>query len=359
MGPGVSISLTRNDTTGATSEAGTASNKSFRTTVVVTLVALFTLVTIGGLVRATESGHDCPEWMGLAVETPRVPTGPVLGPLCGGDVSTGTFIELTHRVVAGIAALMVAWVVLQAWRHYRRQKWVLYPAILSFVLILAQAGLGGAAVLTELPRWSVMSHLAMAQLVIAGVLVVYAASGLPHQTLHDEPRVSSISLSTLGRWAMLSLLAAFVLLMAGSYVANTVGAGQGCGDSWPLCRAQFLPPLDHASIPHLVHRLLAILVVLPLAGLVVLAWRARSVHLHLWALALSGGIFFVAQIVAGASNIWFDFAVPAKVIHLSLATALLMSLTLLVLLTPGWFPQNLGSTTTERTQPRGGLPGAD
>ena len=352
----MSISLARGETADASPASGAASNKSFRTAVAVTLISLFALVTIGGLVRATGSGHDCPEWMGLAVETPSVPTGPVLGPLCGGDVSTGTFIELTHRVVAGITALMVAWIVLSAWRRYRRQKWVLYPAILSFALILAQAGLGGAAVLTELPRWSVMSHLAMAQIVIGGVLVVYAASGWSGQTSDSEASRSVLNISSLGRWATLSVLAAFVLLMAGSYVANTVGAGQGCGDSWPLCRAQFLPPLDHVSIPHMVHRLLAVLVVLPLAGLIVLGWRVRHVQPHLWVLAVCGGVFFIAQIVTGASNIWFDFAVPAKVIHLSLATAMLMSLTLLVLLTPGWFPRNMGPW---RTQWQGGPPSAD
>ena len=243
-------------------EAGAASSRSFRAWVVITLVFLFGLVTLGGVVRATESGHDCPEWMGLAVETPSVPTGPVLGPLCGGDVSTGTFIELAHRVVAAIAALLVAWIVLLAWKHYRSRKWVLLPAILSFVLILAQAGLGGAAVLTELPRWSVMSHLAMAQIVVAGVLVVYAASGSSQQPLKEIPgphEGGSPSLrSLLGLWAAFAALTTFALLIAGSYVANTVGAGQGCGDSWPLCRGEFNPPWDHVSIPHMVHRLIAV-----------------------------------------------------------------------------------------------------
>ena len=321
----------------------------------VTLVFLFGLVTLGGVVRATESGHDCPEWMGLAVETPSVPTGPVLGPLCGGDVSTGTFIELAHRVVAAIAALLVAWVVLLAWKHHRNQKWVLLPAILSFVLILAQAGLGGAAVLTELPRWSVMSHLAMAQIVVASVVLVYAASGTSQRYLSGQsgdvqhrPMLSS--------WAVAAALSTFALLMAGSYVANTVGAGQGCGDSWPLCRGEFAPPWDHVSIPHMIHRLIAVAVIIPLAGLLIVAWQARLEYPQLWGLAAISGALFVAQIVAGASNIWFNLAVPAKVIHLSLATALWMSLALLVLLTPNWFPQDLGPW---RARSQGGLPSAD
>ena len=323
---------------------------------VITLIFLFGLVTLGGVVRATESGHDCPEWMGLAVETPSVPTGPVLGPLCGGDVSTGTFIELAHRVVAAIAALLVAWIVLLAWRHYRRQKWVLLPAILSFVLILAQAGLGGAAVLTELPRWSVMSHLAMAQIVLACVLLVYAASGAPRQPLNDG--TSGLSM---GRWAAGAAIATFALLMAGSYVANTVGAGQGCGDSWPLCRAEFVPPWDHVSIPHMVHRLIAVAVALPVAGLLLVAWRARMAHPHLWVIAMVGGLLFAAQIVAGAANIWFDFTEPARVIHLSLATAMWMCMALAVLLTPGWFPQSHDSEGRDfrNAQSQGGAAGAD
>ena len=321
----------------------------------VTVVFLFGLVTLGGVVRATESGHDCPEWMGLAVETPSVPTGPVLGPLCGGDVSTGTFIELAHRVVAAIAALMVAWIVLLAWKHYRRQKWVLLPAVLSFILILAQAALGGAAVLTELPRWSVMSHLAMAQIVVAAVLLVYAASG-PSQHSASGQSGDVRQSPMLGSWAVTAALSTFALLMAGSYVANTVGAGQGCGDSWPLCRGDFVPPWDHVSVPHMVHRFIAVAAVIPLAGLLLVAWQARVRYPQLWGLATISGALFVAQIVAGASNIWFDFAIPAKVIHLSLATALWMSLALLVLLTPNWFPQDLGPW---KARSQGGLPSAD
>ena len=366
MVPGVRIPLTHGGTPDVNLHAGAASNTSFRPFVVVTLVTLFALITLGGVVRATDSGHDCPAWMGLAVETPSVPTGPVLGPLCGGDVSTGTFIELAHRVVAGIAALLVALVLVLAWRHYRRQNWVLIPAILSFVLIIAQAGLGGAAVLTELPRWSVMSHLAMAQIVLASVIVVYAASGAPRQRLNGEtPGVS------VGRWATATTVAIFALLMAGSYVANTVGAGQGCGDSWPLCRAEFVPPWDHVSIPHMVHRLMAIAVALPVLGLLLATWQARSMQPHLWTIAIVGGLLFAAQIAAGASNIWFDFTAPARVIHLSLATAMWMSLVFLVLLSPGWFPQFRVQDSHEpltwesrgqdsrNTQSQGGVAGAD
>ena len=106
----------------------------------------------------------------------------------------------------------------------------------------------------------------------------------------------------------------------------------------------------------MVHRLIAAAVIIPLAGLLLVAWRARDFHPQIWALAVIGGALFVAQIVAGASNIWYDFAIPARVIHLSLATALWMSLALLVLLTPRWFPQGLGPW---RAKAQGGMPSAD
>ena len=319
---------------------------------VVTLVFLFGLVTLGAVVRATESGHDCPEWMGLAVETPRVPSGPVLGPLCGGDVSTGTFIELSHRVVAAMAALLVAWVVVLAWKHYRRQKWILLPAIISFLLILAQAGLGGAAVLTELPRWSVMSHLAMAQIVIAAVLAVYASSGVGAITGTVDGQAGQ---SNLGRWATAAAVASFALLMAGSYVANTPGAAGACLTSWPLCRGEVLP-LDELSLVHMGHRIGAIVVGLLIVAVMAASWKMRETRPHMWAIAALAGVLFAAQVAAGGAHMWFNFAIPARVIHLSLATALWMSLTLLVLLTPGWFQQGIGPWTT---QSRGDLSGAN
>ena len=307
------------EATGAASASSLPADGGFRKTLAATLVTLFGLVTLGGVVRATDSGLGCPEW-----------------PLCGGQVETSAFIELSHRIVAAIAALLVAWVVVLAWRRYRRQPLVFPPAALAFFLIMVQAALGGIAVLTELPGWLVMAHLAMAQIVIACLLVAYVASRpVPSATTAPlEPSGESVDgkggVTALAPLATATAVAAFALLMAGSYVANTLGATYVCSDSWPLCRGQLLP-LDHLSLAHMGHRLGAVVVGLILAALLVQTWRMRQSQPYVWNIARLAGGLFVAQVIAGGAHMWFNFAVPAKVIHLSLATALWISLVVLAL----------------------------
>jgi len=310
----VSISIyrrrTSGDTVNATSAATFASNRAFRILVITTLVALFGLVTLGAVVRATDSGLGCPDW-----------------PLCNGEQEASTYIELSHRMVAGVTGLLVASVALVAWRHHRRQPWVYLPAALAFLLMLMQAGLGGITVLTELPRWSVMSHLAMAQALIAVLLVVYVASSIPS----PQWTTGGLASRAFAPLVVATAVGAFALVMAGSYVANTTGATYICGDSWPLCRGQLLPH-DELSLIHMGHRLGAVVLGLMVIAVVVVAWRLRTAQPQIWAIACIVGALFLAQVIAGGAHMWFDFASPVKVIHLSIATALWIGLALLALL---------------------------
>ena len=325
-------------------------HRNFRGLVLVTLIALFGLVTLGGVVRTTDSGLGCPDW-----------------PLCYGGLlpleqDHSTYIEFSHRVVAGVVGLLVAGVMIAAWRQYRRQRWVFVPALVGFALLVVQALIGGVTVLNELPRWSVIVHLAMAQGMIAVLLVVYVASG--HAGNGASLASANRAPSRFPAMAVSSALATFALMMVGSYVANTAGATYVCGDSWPLCRGELLQQ-DGLSLIHMGHRAAALVVGVVVAATVAMAWQQRRWRPQLWTIASVAGLLFLVQVFVGGANMWFGFPVAVKVVHLSLATATWMGLALLAILalsrqgwSLGWWEKAIKPSqlpTTAPLAPRRGI----
>ena len=132
----------------------------FRYLTLATLVGVFALIVLGGVVRITESGLGCPDW-----------------PLCHGRIippfDAATLIEYSHRLVASVVGLLVLATLIVAWRHYRSRAWIFRPALFGLVMVIGQSALGGAAVLTELESYIVMIHMAMAQALLACFALVH------------------------------------------------------------------------------------------------------------------------------------------------------------------------------------------
>jgi heme a synthase len=100
-----------------------------------TLVLL--LVLLGGaLVTKTDSGDGCGRsW-----------------PLCHGqlipeDIPIETIIELSHRVIAGLASILVTVLSILSWRKFGHIREVKALSAISFIFLFAQALFGAAAVI--------------------------------------------------------------------------------------------------------------------------------------------------------------------------------------------------------------------
>lgn len=80
----------------------------------------------------------------------------------------------------------------------------------------------------------------------------------------------------LARLGVASLLVTYLHLVFGGIVRIS-GAGMGCGDHWPKCNGQWLPPLDDPLVViEWTHRLLATLVILAIGTFTAAAWRRRA-----------------------------------------------------------------------------------
>ncbi len=277
--------------------------------IIASSIAVFCLITLGGIVRITGSGLGCPDW-----------------PLCHGKLippfEFHTLIEYTHRLVASSTGIIVLATAVTAARNQRRFNSLVGILFVSVFLVGVAGGLGGATVLTELHPDLRTLHLATAQTIFA-LLMVSLVWGYRTRTTPEQGDDKLFS------WASAAAIATFVVILSGSYVVGR-GAGSVC-PSWPLCDSGLTPNVGLGWL-HLLHRLLAGAGGVLAGIVVVMAWRHRREWPVFWMTGVAVGALVVVQTLAGAANPWTAFSAAARAVHLSLATALLGGLVVMATL---------------------------
>jgi len=288
----------------------------FRGLSAATALSVFALIVLGGVVRVTGSGLGCPDW-----------------PLCYGGflppLELNAVIEYSHRLVASalVGPLVLATCVV-AWSGYRRERWILVPASVALVMMLAQALLGGVAVLNELPGSVVAAHLALGEALLACGPLRFSKDDLQGTRLAARA----------AHFPMLVLISGFglyVLLLTGSYVTVS-GATAACLD-WPLCRGNTLPTSTLPMI-HMLHRVVGVVVGILLLYSLHLGFRDKRNSVVVRGFSLAVAASFLAQVVVGAVAVWLRFPVELRALHLALATLVwgtMVALASLVFIRPG------------------------
>jgi heme A synthase len=284
---------------------------------IVTLLAVFGLVVLGGVVRLTDSGLGCPDW-----------------PLCHGRIippmNTSTLIEYSHRLMASVVGVLVVLTALGVWRFYRRYPWLMAPACIAVLLLVVQVLLGGFTVLQELPGEIVMAHLATAEALLA-VLVVLCLGAMGR--LGAVVGRVDLRLSLL---AAAALVMAYAVLLTGSYVTVS-GSTAACGTAWPLCDGAFLSGSHHAAM-HMVHRLAGLIAAVLMALTLVGAWKRRERDGWLGRLSLAVAAGFGVQIFVGAAIMFTGFDLASRLAHLAIASLVWLGLSAVVVLL--WAPRS-------------------
>lgn len=224
----------------------TISNAAFRRITLGALVALYTIVITGALVRLTGSGLGCADW-------PRCSEERFI------DVSTGHgAIEQVNRLFTGVVAASVILAVLGSLRLATRRRELTALSVGLVVGVLAQVVIGAIVVRTGLNPWANMAHFLVSMILLANALVL-------HRLAADE----GTSKADVATPYPLRAVVVTAVLGAAAVVTGTVvtATGPHAGDEEAI-RFGF-------SIHH-VARIHGSTVVATIAGIAVLLWLSRG-----------------------------------------------------------------------------------
>ncbi len=263
-----------------------------------TVAGTLFLVTIGVVVRATDSGLGCPDW-----------------PFCYGRVlpamdDAKAWIEWLHRGVAAILGLLILAQAILAWIDHRDRRSILWPSIGAVLLVAFQAYLGRQTVLLGNTGESVTAHLATSQALLGLLIYILVRSYYPARI---GGRGSSQRFTLL---AAFGAAATYVLLLFGARVTATDAAL--IFPDWPLMGGTFFPPLTDLTTTHVLHRWIAVIVGLIVAVIALAAIRTQRDHPAIVRLALAAALVYVVQAVVGGLQVLTQLAAWTQTLHVAL-----------------------------------------
>jgi heme o synthase len=276
----------------------------FRRLAVTTIAATFVLIAVGGLVRATDSGLGCPDW-----------------PRCFGRLvppaELHAWIEHSHRLVASVVVVLVALLVVAAWRT-GQERVVRRAAVAALVMVLAQAMIGAFVVWWKLRADSVTLHLATALALVALLILIdFRAGHGPARRGGQDRRFVRLAATGAG------------LLYLQMLVGSTV-TGHQAGLAYPL--AVLWPDLGPSVARiQLAHRALAVVVGTLVVATWVVARRTQRAHPTVTRLAGYAAGLVAVQVGLGVANVANRLSALTVVPHLTVGALLWGTMVALVL----------------------------
>jgi heme a synthase len=313
---------------------------SFHRLSIYTLVAVYLLILVGGIVRSTGSGMGCPDWprcfgnwvpptsasalpenykelyaeyrnkknhrfarylrmIGMSETADRLVNDRSILREADFNVKK-TWVEYGNRIVGVIIGLLIFAVAIASLRFWRHDRALTIVSFLTLALVGFQGWLGSFVVSTNLTPWVVTIHMFLALVIVA--LLVYLinrSSDNPAIVTVGPPRVL---------WLIACMAVLLVQILLGTQVREQVDV---VASTFP--RASWLEAIGETFR---IHRSFSWLVLLLHLGLIFNLWKtqgAKSFSLGLILLILS-------TILTGAGMAYFGVPPYLQPVHLLLAT---------------------------------------
>ncbi|HEX8040124.1 MAG TPA: COX15/CtaA family protein [Chryseosolibacter sp.] len=303
-----------------------------------TLVAVYILILVGGIVRSSGSGMGCPDWpkcFGSWVPPTTVSDLPsdykeVYSDyrhkknlrfarylrLIGLDDTadkllsdesvrqeadfnpTKTWIEYFNRLTGVTIGILIFAVFVYSLKFWNSQRPLTLIALAAFVLVGFQGWIGSFVVSTNLTPWTITLHMFLA-LVIVALLVYLVHASAPPPQVH----------SPTGYWWLMACIAVvLVQILLGTHVREAIDAvarTAGRGEWISAVRGEFV-----------IHRSFSWIVLLLHVGLVINLRKNQALKGFLLTLI----VLILITIMTGIGMAWFGVPAFLQPVHLTLAT---------------------------------------
>ncbi|MBO8165058.1 MAG: heme A synthase [Brevibacillus sp.] len=254
-------------------------------------------------------------------------TGSALGcgndwPLCNGkwvpEYTLESLIEYSHRLITGLAGLVVILFSALAWRRFRGNQEVQVLALIGLFFIVLESILGASAVIWPQSSAVLALHFGFSLLAFSGVLLL-TLFVLQRERINRYVRQPVSSRFRNLVWGI--AVYAYGVVYLGAYVRHT-GSNMGCSD-WPLCQGQLIPELTGQVAIHFMHRAAAAVLYLLLMALFIYAYRQyRQTRRDIYLASLLAFVLMTVQVLSGGLVVWFKLHLYATMFHSAVITCL-------------------------------------
>lgn len=335
--------------------------RRFRFWSVLTVISIYLLILVGGIVRASGSGMGCPDWpkcFGQWVPPTNITQLPAdykqvylaqrvrknqklartLASLgfreVAGEIfahptqyvetefnATKTWIEYVNRLVGALIGIFVFITAVVALPYWRRDRMVFWLAVGGWLLTGVQGWLGSLVVSTNLLPIMVTIHMGLALLIVAMLLYAadrarqeHAQSPIVGAEWLEQTQRTTGNTQGLQTLLWLLLLATFVQIILGTQVREQIDHISAAADY--AGRAKWVSQLGSVFK---VHRSFSILIAL-LNGYAALRLWSLAGRVRQLAASIVGLV--TLEITAGVVLAYFSLPAVVQPIHLTLATML-------------------------------------
>lgn len=275
-------------------------NKLLKTVAVLATFWILLALLAGALVTKTGSGDGCGAHWPLCY-----------GKLIPDELSLETLIEYNHRLITGIAGILILvfslWMLVK-YRNHREVIWVVCSALFFLVL---QSALGALAVYNFGRSSAILAlHFGFSLMSYASVflLMIYAfqldkSPFLPVSRATNKLRIGILFL----------FIYTYIVVYIGAYVRHT-GSAMGC-EGWPLCNGQWIPELSGPTGIQFGHRVAALILILGFSLLLYNVMKNYRSDRILRYGSLSLFVLVLLQAISGGAVVLNQLALVPSMIH--------------------------------------------
>ncbi|SOE22079.1 cytochrome c oxidase assembly protein subunit 15 [Spirosomataceae bacterium TFI 002] len=178
-------------------------NTIFKKLGIATIVAVYVLILVGGVVRASGSGMGCPDWpkcFGTWIPPTSLDQLPsnyqeIFGEKLKGEVEFNvykTWTEYINRLLGVLIGFLIFLTFASSiYYFWKKDRIVVYITFAAFILVGFQGWLGSVVVATELLPWMVTTHLLVAVVIVLSLIwAIVRAQRESFESISSSPELN-------------------------------------------------------------------------------------------------------------------------------------------------------------------------